>query len=220
MGIKIQNVRKTYRGPDGGIVVALRVDSLAVEDGEEVCIVGGSGSGKTTLLNIIAGITPPDAGSVTVDAVEITKLGEAARDKFRARRLGYVFQTFNLLQAFTALENVLLPLKFAGTGASEARARARELLERVGLGSKSDRKPASLSVGEQQRVAVARAVACKPTVILADEPTANLDGKNAEEAMRLLREIASENAAILIVVTHDPRLKAEFKRAETLGVVA
>jgi ABC-type lipoprotein export system ATPase subunit len=218
--ISLRNVAKTYRRADGTTTSALDVPSLDVAAGEAVCVVGGSGTGKTTLLNVVAGIVLPDRGTVTVDGEEIPRLSEAKRDAYRARKIGYVFQTFNLLQAYTAEENVLLPPMFAGMKRSEARARAAELLTRVGLGGKRDRRPSEMSVGEQQRVAVARAVACRPKVLLADEPTANLDPKNAREAMALLREVAAESGAVLLVVTHDQRLRAEFARVETLGTAA
>jgi putative ABC transport system ATP-binding protein len=214
--ILLEDVAKTYRRPDGAVTTALFVPRLFAAAGESLCLVGGSGTGKTTLLNVVAGIVLPDRGRVTVDGENVVALSEAERDLYRARKIGYVFQTFNLLQAYTAEENVLLPLLFAGKKRAEARERAAELLGRVGLGGKRDRRPSELSVGEQQRVAVARASACKPKVLLADEPTANLDPQNAVEAMRLLREVAAEAGAVLLVVTHDQRLKDEFARVETL----
>jgi ABC-type lipoprotein export system ATPase subunit len=215
--IRLKNVAKTYRRPDGSASSALEVAALEIAAGEAVCVVGGSGAGKTTLLNVVAGIVLPDRGDVFVDGVDLVKLSEAKRDAFRARNIGYVFQTFNLLQAYTAEENVALPVMFAGRGRAESRRRAAELLTRVGLGDKRDRRPSELSVGEQQRVAIARATACKPKVLLADEPTANLDPRNAAEAMKLLREVAAEAGAVLLVVTHDQRLRSEFSRVEALG---
>ncbi len=214
--IRLKNVTKTYRRPDGAVTSALSVDELLVAAGESLCVVGGSGTGKTTLLNVLAGIVLPDQGDVVVDGEDVVRMSEARRDAYRARKIGYVFQTFNLLQAYTAEENVLLPLMFAGKKRSESRLRATELLARVGLGDKRDRKPSELSVGEQQRVAIARASACRPKVLLADEPTANLDPQNAVAAMKLLREVAAEAGAVLLVVTHDQRLKDEFARVETL----
>lgn len=214
--IRLKNVTKTYRRPDGAVTSALFISELVVAAGESLCVVGGSGTGKTTLLNVLAGIVLPDRGEVVVDGENVDRLSEARRDAYRARKIGYVFQTFNLLQAYTAEENVLLPLMFAGKKRAEARARAAELLVRVGLGDKRDRRPSELSVGEQQRVAIARASACRPKVLLADEPTANLDPRNAVGAMQLLREVAAEAGAVLLVVTHDQRLKDEFARVETL----
>jgi ABC-type lipoprotein export system ATPase subunit len=215
--ITLRDVVKTYRRKDGTRSSALVVPSMTIDAGESLCVVGGSGTGKTTLLNVVAGIVVPDRGDVVVDGETLSRLSEAKRDAFRAKKVGYVFQTFNLLQAYTAEENVLLPLMFAGVSRGKARARAAELLTRVGLGDKRDRRPSEMSVGEQQRTAIARAVACTPKVLLADEPTANLDPKNAAEAMRLLREVATEAWAVLLVVTHDQRLRAEFRRVEVLG---
>src|SRR5256885_430268 len=174
MSFEIQGVRKSFPRPGGGDHLVLDVASLAANDGEQLCLVGGSGSGKTTLLNVIAGITTPDAGSVIVKGTDVARLREAARDRFRARHVGYMFQVFNLLQGYSALENVLLPLHFAGTRGHAARERAAGLLDRVGLGAKRDNRPSALSVGEKQRVALARAVACRPSGPLAHQPTANL----------------------------------------------
>ncbi len=220
MAIELTAVRKSYRRPDGSKVVVLDVDQLSVADGEEVCVVGGSGTGKTTLLNVVAGIVIPDSGQVRVCGTDLPTLSEAARDRFRARHVGYLFQVFNLLQALSALENVALPLTFAGVSIAEARRTSRKLLERVGLGSKVDQRPAALSVGEQQRVALARAVACSPKLLLADEPTASLDPANAAGAMALLREVVREHGAALVVVTHDERVRAAFKRVVELRSAA
>jgi putative ABC transport system ATP-binding protein len=216
MSIELVDVEKVFRGSD----VALRFPRIAAASGEELCIVGASGSGKTTLLHLIAGLLLPDRGRVLVDGTEISSLTETARDRFRARSVGYVFQVFHLLPAYTVLENVLLPLHFAGVPSREARARAEELLARLGLGSHLMRRPVTLSVGEQQRIAIARAVACRPRVLLADEPTASLDTARADETLTLLREVAKESAAILVVVTHDERVRASFQRVERLEVAS
>ena len=216
MGIERDRLRKSFPRADGTSHLVLDLPRLDVANGEAVCLVGGSGTGKTTLLNVIAGIVLPDEGRVLIDGTDVAALSEAGRDRFRARHVGYVFQVFNLLQGYSAAENVLLPMCFAGLGAQQARARAHELLARVGLGKKAHHRPAALSVGEQQRVALARAVACHPIVLLADEPTANLDPANADNAMLLLREVARENGSILIVVTHDERLRSAFQRVEIL----
>jgi putative ABC transport system ATP-binding protein len=166
------------------------------------------------LLNVIAGITLPDGGRVVVDGQDITRLPEAARDQFRARRIGFVFQTFNLLEAFTALENVLLGMSFSGRGVD--RNRGRELLERVGLGKRFDHRPAMLSVGEQQRVAVARALANSPTLLLADEPTASVDTAHQQNILKLLREACTEQNCALLLVTHSPEIAAQFERVDRL----
>jgi putative ABC transport system ATP-binding protein len=220
MSLELQGVRKSFPRPGGGDHLVLDVASLSAADGEQICVVGGSGSGKTTLLNVIAGITVPDAGRVVVKGTDVARLRESARDRFRARNVGYMFQVFNLLQGYSAFENVLLPQHFAGVGGHAAKERASALLDRVGLGSKKHNKPSALSVGEQQRVALARAIACSPSVLLADEPTANLDPANALRALELLREVASESGATLVVVTHDERVRSAFKRVEVLDHAA
>lgn len=220
MSLDLAGVRKSFPRPGGGAHLVLDVVRLSAADGEQLCVVGGSGSGKTTLLNVIAGITVPDSGRVAVKGTDVASLRESARDRFRARNVGYMFQVFNLLQGYSALENVLLPLHFAGIGGHASRDRALGLLDRVGLGPKKHHKPAALSVGEQQRVALARAVACRPSVLLADEPTANLDPQNAARALELLREVATESGATLVVVTHDERVRGAFKRVEALDPAA
>jgi putative ABC transport system ATP-binding protein len=217
MNIQLTNIRKSFRRGDGSTAPALALASLTVGGGEHICVMGDSGSGKTTLLNVIAGIVTPDAGSeVRVGNVDVSKLREGDRDRFRAKSIGYVFQTFNLLQGYSALENVLLPMYFAGIGGKEARSRANDLLSRMGLETKKANRPSALSVGEQQRTAVARAVACKPGVLLADEPTANLDRVNADAALQVLRHEAELAGATLILVTHDDRVKSSFERVVEL----
>lgn len=176
MSLELRNVMKSYQEPGGGRLPVLNIASFSLAAGEQVCLVGSSGGGKTTLLNIIAGITSVDSGEVKIDGTDLTRLPEAARDRFRAERIGYVFQTFNLLPAFTALENVLLGMSFGGRRAD--RGRAMELLELVGLKHRLHHKPAQLSVGEQQRTSVARALVNSPRLLLADEPTANVDAAN------------------------------------------
>ena len=169
---------------------------------------GTSGSGKTTFLNIASGILAPDAGVVTVAGTPITLLSEAQRDRFRAQTIGFVFQTFNLLQGFTALENVLLGMLFAG---KTDRTRAEVLLERVGLKDRQNYMPHALSVGQQQRVAIARALANRPEIILADEPTGNLDPGTGETIIKLLKEICGEGGETLVIVSHQPQVMQSFK---------
>lgn len=210
----VENVQKSFRLPDGTPLPILNVPRFEVGSGEQLVLVGGSGSGKTTLLHIIAGITRPDAGSVRIDGTDITRLGEAARDLFRAKNLGYVFQTFNLLAGFTALENVLLGMSFCGGKPDEAR--ARHLLERVGLGKRLHHKPAMLSVGEQQRTAVARALVNRPKVLLADEPTASIDARHQQQVLDLIRDTCREENVALVVVTHSPTVSEQFPRVERL----
>jgi putative ABC transport system ATP-binding protein len=177
-------------------------------------LMGRSGSGKTTLLHIIAGISRPDAGSVVIDGLDITRLAEAGRDRFRADKIGYVFQTFNLLPAFTALENVMLGMAFSH-GRTDT-ARARHLLERVGLSHRLTHKPAHLSVGEQQRVSVARALANQPKLLLADEPTANVDPANQQSIIDLVRQTCEEEKVALVLVTHAPEVAGQFPRVDKL----
>lgn len=219
MDIRLEQLEVTYRDPTGKPVPVLNVPSLTIEAGRQVCLVGGSGSGKTTLLNTIAGIIQPTRGRVLYDDVEVSALSEARRDGFRARHVGYVFQTFNLLQGLSAVENVALAAHFAGLKGTAGTDRAKELLDRVGLAHRFDARPGTMSVGEQQRVAIARAVINKPTVVLADEPTANLDVTNGDEVLELLKETASEADSILLLVTHEPRVQAHFEDVRQLSEI-
>lgn len=172
--------------------------------GDHVALWGPSGCGKSTMLNLISGLLRPDSGRVVVDGVELHKLSEGKLDQFRGERLGFVFQTFNLLAPFTALQNVLLGMRFSDTiPPAERKARARQLLVRVGLGHRLHSLPATLSVGEQQRVAIARALANRQKLIVADEPTGSLDPKNAASVMDLLLELCREEQHTLLLVTHD-----------------
>jgi putative ABC transport system ATP-binding protein len=214
MLLVLEEVKKSFPQPDGGRLEILDIPYFAIDAGEQVVLVGESGSGKTTLLHIIAGISRPDSGSVRIDGWDITLLSEADCDRFRAKRIGYVFQTFNLLPGFTALENVLISMYFAEGRAD--RSRARQLLERVGLGHRLTHKPPMLSVGEQQRVALARALANRPQLILADEPTANVDVGNQQIIIDLLRETCREEGASLLLVTHSADVARQFSRIERL----
>lgn len=214
MSLELTDIRKSYREPDGTPLPVLHIPSFRLATGEQVALVGQSGGGKTTLLNIIAGITTPDSGTVRVDGVDVTRLPEPARDRFRAERIGIVFQTFHLLPAFTALENVLLGMSFSGQA---NRRFARELLERVGLGERLHHRPSQLSVGEQQRVSVARALANRPRLMLADEPTASVDLAHQETILQLLRETCREHDVSLLLVTHAPEVSNQFDRIENLA---
>lgn len=212
--LELKDVKKSFKQPDGGTLPILDIGELSIAAGEQAVIVGRSGCGKTTLLHIIAGISRPTEGRVKIDGWDITLMDEAERDRFRAERLGYVFQTFNLLPAFTAVENVLLGMTF-GKGRSDAD-RARRLLERVGLGHRMTHKPPMLSVGEQQRVNVARALANRPRLLLADEPTANVDAGNQQAIIDLLREACQEEGVALALVTHAPEVARQFDRVVRL----
>lgn len=215
--LTLEGVEKSFTAPNGEKTPVLNIPHFSVNAGEQMALVGPSGSGKTTLLHTIAGIILPDRGRVMVRGTNIAALPEAARDRFRADYIGYVFQTFNLLPGFTALENVLLGMTFAsGRGDPE---RARELLDRVQLSHRLGNTPSKLSVGEQQRVAVARALVNRPRLVLADEPTANVDHRRQEEVMRLIREACQEAGAALIVVTHAPQVWEKFERVEKLEAI-
>lgn len=208
--IELRNVKKSYREANGNLLPILDIEHLAIDAGEQMVVRGRSGCGKTTLLHAIAGLTPINEGSIRVGKVELTKLAEAGRDKFRARNIGYVFQTFNLLPAFTALENVMLGMTFTGQGRD--RQRAIDLLERVGLKHRLHHKPTAMSVGEQQRTAVARSLVNKPLLLLADEPTANVDPGHQQQVVDLLREVCSAENVAMLLVTHSPEVSSQFER--------
>ena len=214
--LRLDALTKSFRAPDGELNAVIDIPAFVLSPGEQVALRGASGSGKTTLLHLVAGILTPDAGHVWVAGRDMAALPEAARDQWRAATIGYVFQTFNLLQGYTALENVLLGMMF-GPGADAAHAAA--LLDRVGLAHRRDYRPRQLSVGQQQRVAVARALANRPTLVLADEPTGNLDPRHAAEAIELICGACREQGAALLLVSHDPSVLARFDRVEDLAVV-
>ncbi|MBW3596845.1 MAG: ABC transporter ATP-binding protein [Planctomycetes bacterium] len=210
----LENVKKSYREPDGGVLPVLDIPRFTVDAGEQMVLVGRSGCGKTTLLHVIAGISRPDAGRVQIDGRDVAKLSESGADNFRAAMLGFIFQTFNLLPGFTALENVLLGMTFARRKYNPGR--ARELLDRVGLSHRSHHKPGQLSVGEQQRVAVARALANEPKLLLADEPTANVDPGNQQNIIDLIRGVCKEEGVALVLVTHGEEVASQFERVDHL----
>lgn len=212
--LELRNLKKSFAQPGGERLSILDIPEFHVAAGEQLGLVGRSGCGKTTLLHVIAGITRPDSGSVKVANTEITRLSEAAVDRFRAAAIGYVFQTFNLLPAFTALENLLLGMSFAQGRADHAR--AVHLLERVGLKHRLAHRPNMLSVGEQQRVAVARALANRPKLILADEPTANVDAGHQQQIVDLIRDTCHEEQIALVLVTHASEVAGQFERLERL----
>jgi putative ABC transport system ATP-binding protein len=199
--LQAEHVRKVYR-TGAEEVVALREVDLAVYEGEFVSIMGPSGSGKTTLLNCCSGLDDIDGGRVLLDGVDLHELSDAQRTTNRASSMGFIFQAYNLIPVFSAVENVELPLLLAGADAKDARRRASETLERVGLGARLKHRPAELSGGEQQRVTVARALAGQPRLVWADEPTGALDSETADQVLALLHDLNQEGLT-LIVVTHD-----------------
>jgi putative ABC transport system ATP-binding protein len=201
--VQTSSLTKIYRR--GKIDVrALRGVDFEAERGEIVGVVGPSGSGKTTLLNLIGGLDQPTSGTVIVNGQNLSTLDRGALAAFRLRNIGFVFQFYNLLPIYTALENVEIPLRFANVPKAKRQARARELLQRVGLTARMDHTPDELSGGEQQRVAVARALANEPSIILADEPTGDLDSDSATALMQLIRHLQQAHAQTFILVTHDP----------------
>ena len=209
--LELTNLMKAYADGAGSTRAVVDVERFVLEDHEQTALRGESGSGKTTFLNLIAGILQPDSGRISIAEEEISSRSEAQRDRFRATHIGYVFQTFNLLQGYTCLENVLLGMAF-GKGANRERATA--LLHRVGLSQRLHHYPRQLSTGQQQRVAVARALANQPKLVLADEPTGNLDHANAREVLKLIRDTCRENGAAFLLVSHDREVLAEFERVE------
>ncbi len=209
MPIILEGIRKSF-----GSTPVLSIDHLEIPDSAQWVVTGRSGSGKTTFLNLIAGILLPDAGKVTVAGTIVTRLSEARRDLFRAKKIGFVFQTFNLLSGYSALENVLLGMLFAGR---TDRAKAESLLERVGLSDRMGHHPGQMSVGQQQRVAIARALANDPGLILADEPTGNLDPKTGAVVLELLKEICAAGKTTLVAVTHQPQVVDAFPKVWNLS---
>lgn len=195
---------------------SLRIPVFTMEKGAEMVIVGESGSGKTTLLNLIAGIITPDEGSIMLNGTEISILSEAKRDRFRAINVGCVYQTFNLLQGLTAKENVLTATMFAEKRGN-AEERCAMLLSRLGLKEKMHRRPRELSIGEQQRVAVARALVNTPALILADEPTASVDARNARTVIDTMRELAHDEGTSILAITHDASVQAMFPESIAIG---
>lgn len=203
--LEVQDVKKSYR--IGKVIVpALRGVSFDVEEGEFLTIFGPSGSGKSTLLHLIGGLDRPDEGQILIDGLNILALNDNELAELRLRKIGFVFQFFNLLPRLTALRNVELPLAIAGVSEKEALQKAREMLELVGLKARINHKPSELSGGEQQRVAIARALINNPKIVLADEPTGNLDTKTGWEIVQLMRQLCDEKGQTFVVVTHDPHI--------------
>jgi ABC-type lipoprotein export system ATPase subunit len=218
--VTLHGVKKAFPLGNGRTLEALDIEQWAVPAGACTVLTGPSGSGKTTLLNLIAGVSLPTAGTVTVHDTEISALPEPRRDRFRAEHIGYVFQTFNLLSAFTALENVMLSMSFADAiPRAEQRRRAGEILARLGLGARLGHRPPQLSRGEQQRVAIARALANRPPLILADEPCASLDATTAREVLGELLAVCREASTTLLVVSHESAVVAAGDRVVDITAI-
>ena len=210
--IKAKDIRKSF-----GSLEVLKGISLEVSKGEVVAIVGASGAGKTTLLQILGTLSSADSGSLTIDGVELSGLGDKALSRFRNERIGFVFQFHHLLLEFTALENVCIPAFIARRDRAEVEAKARELLEIMGLKERMEHKPAQLSGGEQQRVAIARALINSPAVLLADEPSGNLDSRNRDEIHQLFFELRDKLGQTVVIVTHDEGLASMADRKITMS---
>ncbi|HRZ78899.1 MAG TPA: ABC transporter ATP-binding protein [bacterium] len=202
MDIILKNVSRSYQGYDGSKVEVIKDLSIEMKKGSVLRLKGPSGSGKTTLMNMISGLILPDSGSVTVNGVEISGLHESARDSFRAGNIGYIFQTFNLLSPFSVIENVYAPLAFAGKLPENYRQKALDILNEVGLTGLENRRPYHLSVGQRQRVSVARVLFLKPAVILADEPTASLDAVSAKTVYDSISK-CRDNGSTIVLASHD-----------------
>jgi putative ABC transport system ATP-binding protein len=214
--LEISQLKKSFIAPDGAEHCVVNIKEFGLAERAQTALRGESGCGKTTLLHLIAGILKADAGVIKIAGQEMSGLPEAARDRLRARTIGYIFQVFNLLQGYTCLENVMLGMSF-GPGAE--RRFAEGLLQRVGLGQRLDHYPRQLSTGQQQRVAVARALANRPKLVLADEPTGHLDHKNAGESLELIRETCRENGAALLLVSHDGGVLAQFENVREFAAL-
>jgi lipoprotein-releasing system ATP-binding protein len=210
--IDAKSLTKTYVGGDGATITVLDHIDLTVERGEMVAIVGASGSGKSTLLHLLGALDRPTSGSIQIAGQDLATLDDDAISALRNRTVGFVFQFHHLLREFTAIENVMMPLRIGGMDDDEARARAASLLERVGLGRRMTHRPSAMSGGEQQRTAVARALAVDPAVLLADEPSGNLDHMNSELLHDLFSALARELDVAMVVVTHNRSLAARADR--------
>jgi putative ABC transport system ATP-binding protein len=210
--LEAKDVTKSFRSGDG-TVTAVKDVTMTVADGEFVAIVGRSGSGKTTLMSLLGALEQPTNGMIFVDSQDITRLSPGELVHYRGRKIGFVFQSYNLVPNLTATENVMLPMEFIGVAKSERKAKAAQLLEQVELtGAKQQRKPGRLSGGEQQRVAIARALANKPSIILADEPAGNLDTQTSATIIELLRGLSRSEGTTVILVTHDASIADQADR--------
>ena len=210
--LRASGITKTFRGGDGGTLSILNGVNLEVRRGEMIAIVGASGAGKSTLLHVLGALDRPTRGEVWIDGENVEGRSDEELATLRNRKVGFVFQFHHLLREFSALENVMMPLRIGGMPAAEARARAERLLDRVGLSPRRDHHPSQLSGGEQQRTAIARSLISNPTLVLADEPTANLDHRTGETVVRMLRDLCSTLGVTVVASTHDPTVADEASR--------
>lgn len=210
--IEAENVKKTYNKGLENEVKAVDDVNLRIKKGEVMSIMGPSGSGKTTLLNVISGIDEATSGEIFIDGQNLQKMGDVRKTRYRARKMGFIFQTFNLIPVLSALENIQMPLLISGEHPATARERALEMLDVVGLKNRADHKPAELSGGQRQRVTIARALVHRPAVVWADEPTGNLDRKTAFEVFDLMLDLNEKYEQTIVVVTHDEEIAKKTQR--------
>ncbi|MBL8006182.1 MAG: ABC transporter ATP-binding protein [Ignavibacteria bacterium] len=214
--LNIKNLRKSFTNSNNETFNVINIPEFILEDSELLAISGDSGSGKSTFLSLISGIISPDMGEITINGTDITKLSESKKDLFRAKHISYIFQSFNLLQGFNALENVMIGMMFHGKA---DRKKSADALAKAGLSGKLFSRPPELSVGEQQRVAVARAIVNKPVLLLADEPTANLDPLNSQSVTGIIKNLCSESNISLIIVTHERNVISEFSNVREFSEI-
>jgi len=214
--VAVQNLQKSYPSSGGGTEMIVNVPSFNMGEKDQLAFQGSSGSGKTTFLHLLAGVLLPDSGQITFLGQGIHLMNESQRDQLRLNQIGYVFQSFNLLNGFNCLENLLLGMELKG---NPDRDHAESLLKAVGLGNRIDYLPHQLSIGQQQRVAVARALVNRPKLVLADEPTGNLDPENTDRSLQLLRSLCEEWGSALVLVSHDPRVIAQFEKQIDWGEI-
>jgi putative ABC transport system ATP-binding protein len=206
--LNVENLHLSFRSPNGKSHSVVQVPAFSMEHNQQIAIKGPSGSGKTTFLHMLAGVLIPDSGQILIDGQSLGAMNESDRDQLRSGMIGYIFQSFNLLNGFSCMENLLLAMSLNGSCNLD---RARSLLDKVGLGDRKDHLPGQLSIGQQQRVAIARALINRPKLVLADEPTGNLDPINTDRSLELLRSLCKEWGSALILVSHDPRVIGKFE---------